>query len=292
MSTIMLHCRTRFGCASHARRIAIACALALSAGGCAQGALDLSAVPNLAPAGAASDATGPATLAEPAAHAPRPPIAVKEPATRAKAALAPAIEQARKLRLAGDKSKALQVLDSAAEKDPKDKAIAKERGLLALELGKVQRAEQILRAAFDPGDADWRLHSGLGSALAAQGKQPEAQLQFAKALELAPDHPSVLNNLALSYALDGKHDEAERLLKRITKTRGVEPKAQQNLALILGLKGKIGEARTLSEAALPPETARVNVGYLESLGASGERARLSRAEPAPQSAVAAADTPR
>lgn len=220
-------------------------------------------------------------------------IAATDPAAKPTArssgpAVTSAIEEARRLRLAGDLGKALRLLDAAAEKAPADKALMMERGLVALEAGQVKRSEALLRQAFDPAAADWRLNSALGSALAAQGKQAEAQLQFAKALEIMPDHPSVLNNLALSYALDGKHEEAEQLLKRVTRLEGAEPKAKQNLALLLGLKGKVGEAQRISEAVLPPDKARVNVSYLESLRAGGERATVSRAHRPEEPAVAVA----
>ncbi len=263
------------------RRGAITLAAAASLAGCAQG-LSLDGFPAPEPNLETSSIT-----TQPSAE--RTAAADSGAARSPKPAAAAVIADARKLRLAGDKLKSLEVLDAAGDKDPKDKDLMKERGLVALEVGKVRQAETLLRRAFDASEPDWRLHSGLGAALAAQGKQPEAQLQFAKALELAPDHPSVLNNLALSYALDGKHDDAEKLLKRVTGTKGAEPKAQQNLALLVGLKGNVGEARKLSESVLPPDTTRINVSYLESLRAGGERATVSRAEPAAPPAVAAAD---
>lgn len=268
-----------------AQRLA-AFAVAASLAGCAQGTLSLDALPSAEPNLETSSITS-----TPAANG-QTATADRSPKRAPKSSVAAAIGEARKLRLTGDKPRALQSLDAAADKDPNDKDLMKERGLVALETGKVKQAETLLRKAFDANEPDWRLHSGLGAALAAQGKQAEAQLQFAKALEIVPDHPSVLNNLALSYALDGKHAEAEKLLKRVTAVKGAEPKAQQNLALLLGLKGNVGEAKKISESVLPPETARVNVGYLESLRAGGERATVSRAdaqaEPAVASAAAAA----
>ena len=119
-----------------------------------------------------------------------------------------------------------------------DRRLQLERGLLALELGDAARAEKLLRQAHDPKAPDWRLHSALGAALASRGKQQEAQVQFAKALALAPDQPSVLNNLALSYALDGKAAEAEQLLRKAQRSAGRTPQMQENLALVLGLRGR------------------------------------------------------
>lgn len=203
------------------------------------------------------------------------------------AILSPAIAEARDKRRAGDKAAALTVLERAARQDPKDTLVQKERGLLLLELGQVKKAESALRIALDAKQPDWRTHSGLGAALAAQGRQPDAQMQFAKALELAPDHPSVLNNLALSYALDGKPAEAERMLKRIPASAQQAKRASQNLALLAGLGGRTQEAEKLAAAALPVEQAKANVALLEQSGASPSQ---SSNEQRPQRAATAAAT--
>lgn len=177
-----------------------------------------------------------------------------------------ALAYARALRAAGAKAEAMAVLDKAARLKGADRTVTLERGLLALDLGETSKAETLLRHAHDPKAPDWRLHSGLGATLAARGRQQEAQAQFAKALALAPDHPSVLNNLALSYALDGKADEAEKLLRKLNRTRGGEAgRMQQNLALVLGLGGKYEEARRVAETALPAPKASGNTAYLRQL---------------------------
>ena len=129
------------------------------------------------------------------------------------------------------------------------------------------KAETLLRAAHDPKAPDWRLHSALGAALASSGRQQEAQAQFAKALALAPNHPSILNNQAIAYALDGKAGEAEKLLRKAAsaKTSPDAGKMQQNLALVLGLGGKYAESRSVAESALPADKATSNVAYLQKL---------------------------
>jgi Flp pilus assembly protein TadD len=208
------------------------------------------------------------------------------PAPERAQASAAAITRARALRAKGEKQRALALLEQAASSDTGNKALLAEQGLLALDLGQVQKAEALLRKAIDAKSPDWRLHSGLGAAISAQGRQAEAQVEFGKALALAPDHPSVLNNLALSYALEGKHEQAERLLRRLAQG-APQSRTRQNLALLLGLKGKIEEARKVSAAALPPDQARANVGYLQALKAGKESASVSRAEPAPASVASA-----
>ena len=201
-----------------------------------------------------------------------------------------AIAYAKALRTSGAKIDAVAVLAASAKAKPGDRQLALERGLLALELGDAAAAETHLRAAHDPKAPDWRLHSALGAALASRGKQPEAQAQFAKALTLAPDHPSVLNNLALSYALDGKTAEAEKLLRRAAALKAMTDgnRLDQNLALVLGLSGKYAEARTAAETQLPAAKASDNVAYLKQLAG----ARAAAASIGPARKEAAADLPQ
>ena len=82
-------------------------------------------------------------------------------------------------------------------------------------------------------------------------------------MALAPDHPSVLSNLALSLALDGKAEEAETLLRKARLSREAAPKVAQNLALVLGLRDRFDEAK--SAGALPEGKGTANVAYLQAL---------------------------
>ena len=185
------------------------------------------------------------------------------------------LKKARQLRLSGQKANALKTLD-AAENSETSPALVKERGMLALELGQLSKAEKLLSRARDEQNPDWRVHSALGAAYSARGNQQAAQLEFSKALKLAPDHPSVLNNLALSYALDGNHDQAERLLRRAAKDDKTKPKTKQNLALILGLNGNIKEARRVSSLVMPRDKAEANTAYFASRKLKS--AKVSRVE--------------
>jgi Flp pilus assembly protein TadD len=193
-----------------------------------------------------------------------------------------ALAYARALRTAGAKPQALAVLEAAAKAEPAHRRLALERGLMALELGDAAKAEKLLRSAHDPKAPDWRLHSALGAALASQGKQQDAQAQFAKALALAPSHPGILNNLALSYALDGKADEAEKVLRNAAaaKANPDAAKVKQNLALVLGLGGKFAEARKVAESALPADKAGANVAYLQKLAQARTSAWAPTSTPA------------
>lgn len=186
------------------------------------------------------------------------------------------LEEARQLRLAGKKAKALKTLDEADNSETIP-ALVKQRGMLALELGQLAKAEKLLTRARDDSEPDWRVHSALGATLSARGNQQAAQLELSKALKLAPDHPSILNNLALSYALDGNHTQAETLLRRAAHDDQSKVKTKQNLALILGLNGDVKEAQRVSSLVLPRDKTEANVAYFASR--KMKPAKVSKAAP-------------
>lgn len=200
-----------------------------------------------------------------------------------------ALQKAHQLRLAGKKAKALKTLDEADNSETAP-ALVKQRGMLALELGQLAKAEKLLTRARDEFEPDWRVHSALGATLSARGNQQAAQLELSKALKLAPDHPSVLNNLALSYALDGNHDQAETLLRRASNDTKSKTKTKQNLALILGLNGNVKEAQKVSALVLPRDKADANAAYFASRKTKPvklSKAASDRLQPRIQSAKAA-----
>lgn len=161
------------------------------------------------------------------------------------------VAAARILRKQGDSSGALGLLDQAASAAPGDARLLRDRGLLALELGALARARDHLQQAVAAGSRDWQTHSALGTALAASGKQKDAQHQFAEALKQAPDHPVVLNNLALALALDGRRDEAEQMLRRAStaQQKGGDVRVAQNLALFGRISDPKGKAADKPPAA-------------------------------------------
>ncbi len=150
-----------------------------------------------------------------------------------------AMAYVRVLKSAGKRNEALAVLDAASDANPAEMMIAVEQGLLALELGQSVKAEGALQKAAGGRDRDWRVLSGLGIAASSQGNQKAAQRHFAQALEVSPNNPAVLNNLAVSLILDRKVDQAEAVLRRAGKAGAPRQQVAQNLALIKALKSEM-----------------------------------------------------
>lgn len=258
-------------------RLALPLSATLMLCACASSGLELAALATGDPASgdaASSNSTAPGAAGPGIVTGTLAPV--QKSADNSDLAASPSIVKARGLRANGDLHGAMSVLETAMRKAPDDHALMRERGLLALELGQIKEAKQLLVKADAAGAPDWRIKSALGSAHAASGDQRAAQREFAAALKLAPDHPSILNNLALSYALDGRHAEAEKLLRTAARAKSAAPKANQNLALLLGLNGNIDEARKVSEASLPKDVATSNISYLERLKTDG--VQISRAK--------------
>jgi Flp pilus assembly protein TadD len=109
---------------------------------------------------------------------------------------------------------------------------------------------------------DWRVFSLLGVAYEQVSRLEDAEAAWKKALELSPDNPAVLSNLAMHAAAAGRAGEAETLLRKAVLQPGSDLKVRQNLALVLGLEGKLDEAEKIQRQDLPPELAEANMAYL------------------------------
>jgi Flp pilus assembly protein TadD len=183
-----------------------------------------------------------------------------------------ALNYAKNLKAMGRKKEALAVLQQAHVYHAKNREHLSEYGRLALDLGQDSTAAQLLERADDPANPDWRVISARGTAMAKQGRYKEAIPFFERALALAPNQASVLNNLALAHAMDGEAKKAEELLRLAEKTAD-DPRVRQNLALVLGLQAKYAEAKAEAVKDLTEENAQANIDLLR---------RIVRAEPKPE----------
>ena len=191
-----------------------------------------------------------------------------------------ALNYARTLKAIGTKDKAMEVLARTYQLNPGNAKLASEYGRLALDMGKVQMAEQLLnRAQHAKGPTDWRVLSALGTVNAKRGEHKKAQTYYLAALRQKPDATSVFNNLALSYALDGRVGDAEDLLKRAVAKGHNTRRVRQNLALVLGLQSKFGEAQQMAQADLNGDKVDNNVSFMRSMVKTTKVASAKSAKP-------------
>ena len=198
------------------------------------------------------------------------------------------LSYARNLKAAGQKEQSFAVLQSLALLHGDSTELASEYGRLALDLGQVQIAQQVLAMADDPMKPDWRIISALGTVQAKQGKYGDAIPFYERALTLAPDQPSVLNNLAMAHAANGEPGKAEDILRRLSEKDG-DTKIKQNLALVLGLQSKHEDARNVAATSdLPPGAAKANTDYVRSMVKDAPPTATAAATPAAASPSIAA----
>lgn len=208
-----------------------------------------------------------------------------------------ALNLAKTLKTSGAKRRAFAVLRNAALQHPNNVAIASEFGRLAVELNQFAAAESILAPIDTAKNRDWRVISARGTIRAKQGKHRKARAFYERALEVAPNEPSILNNIALTYAFDGKPERAESLLRQAADKSNSSKRVTENLALILGLQGRFGEAGQISKKSLPTEIADSNLDFLrrmvrvakapanvvsDSRSATTKAQRIALSDPAPQ----------
>jgi Flp pilus assembly protein TadD len=181
--------------------------------------------------------------------------------------LKPALNYARNLKALGEKNKALAVLQQASSLHDGDPELAGEYGRLALEMDQVNVAARMLQVADDPAKPDWRVISARGTVFAKQGQYKEAIPFYERALTLAQDQPSLLNNLAMAYAMSGDAKKAETLLRQASAgNAGLNNgKVKQNLALVLGLEGRYDEAKSVTAGTEVAATSSENVDMLRSI---------------------------
>ena len=172
---------------------------------------------------------------------------------------------AQALRAENRSAQAVEVLQKAMMQYPKDPAVASAYGKALAEKGDFDEALKVVRSANNPRTPDWKLTSAEGAIQDQLGNPGEARRLYQEALKLAPDEPTVLNNLGLSYVFTNELAKAETTLRRAVAKPAADSRVRQNLALVVGLQGRFEEADRIVSAELSPEEAQANVAYLRSM---------------------------
>ena len=196
-----------------------------------------------------------------------------------------ALNYGKALRLAGQRSQAVAVLEQAAIAHPGDKALLAGYGRALADNGNFEQAFDVLGRAHSPEDPDWRILSAQGAVLDQLGRGEEARQYYASALRIVPDEPSVLSNLALSYVLSKDLAKAEETLRLANSRPDAGQRVRLNLALVVGLRGHMAEAESLAREGRPPEEGAANVAYLKRLLAKQAAAKTAAVSTEPGAAT-------
>lgn len=126
-----------------------------------------------------------------------------------------------------------------------------------------------LKHAIELKPKDWIAYSLLGVAYQQIKRPDDAQAQWAMALQLSPNNPDVLTNIAMTKVVKGDLSGAESLLRTAAAQTSASMQVRQNLALVLGLQGKLGEAEKLLREDLPPQQADADLAWLQQASSHG-----------------------
>jgi Flp pilus assembly protein TadD len=188
---------------------------------------------------------------------PLPPVPARDPA----GLIAAASDHAAK----GDHYRAVSLFDHAIALAPDEAKAWAGAGLALRALGRPGEAMAALcRARFlDPGLAPARI--GIGGLLLDRGFAAEAEAEFAKAIEAAPDWWVGWTNRGLALQRLGRAEEALAPLRHATSLAPDQPEAWHSLATALLLLDRMGEAEVALRRAVAIEPryalAYTNLGW-------------------------------
>jgi Flp pilus assembly protein TadD len=162
------------------------------------------------------------------------------------------------------------VMQAAAVKAPKDFEVLGAYGRALADIGELLQAKDVLSRAYPAERPDWKVLSVQGTVDDRLDDHPGAQRFYREALKIAPDEPSVLNNLGISYALTKKLDLAEDTLRQAAASPRADARVRQNLALVLALAGKFAQAEQVSRQDMSAEAAAANIRAIRAMIAQSD----------------------
>jgi Flp pilus assembly protein TadD len=178
------------------------------------------------------------------------------------------VELAVALRLLGRYEEAAATATRVLVLHPDDQSALLESARAYIEMDKGFYALEPLKKAKTAAPRDWTVYMLEGVAH-EQNEQPEdARTAYLQALQLSPNNPAVLSNLALWYAKRGDTCQAEKLLRTASVQPTANARERQNLALVLGMEGRFTEAEQLMRQDLPPPITDNNLAYLKAEAAT------------------------
>ncbi|RZA35725.1 MAG: tetratricopeptide repeat protein [Lysobacteraceae bacterium] len=156
-----------------------------------------------------------------------------------------AAAEAQLLRDAGRTVEAYALMEAAAKRFPKNPDLLYDFALLAEKIGRVEVMEKLLRDVMTLAPDNHHAYNALGYSLAERNiRLQEAHALIAKALEMAPGDPFIMDSMGwVQYRL-GNLDEAEKQLRNAYALRR-DPEIAVHLGEVLFQKGQQVAAQEL-----------------------------------------------
>lgn len=148
-----------------------------------------------------------------------------------------ALKYAAALREEGYANRAAGILQPFAYNAKSLPGVKTEFAAIQLAQGNNETAERYAQKAVLQNPEDAKAFHYLGIALDAQGKHPEAERAFRKALSLWQGNATpVMNNLALNLSTQGQLEEATQILEEAKKLSPDRVEVERNLRIVRALR--------------------------------------------------------
>ncbi len=146
---------------------------------------------------------------------------------------------------------------------------AARRGLAAalIGMGQPTLAEEQLSPLLQSDSSDYRALNTMGVALDMQGRHAEAQADYRRAIELAPNYLPTRSNFGLSLAITGPPQEAVAQLAPLATVQGSDGRIRQNLAFAYAMAGDFENSLLISRRDMDEKSAQRQLYYYMQLKA-------------------------
>lgn len=141
---------------------------------------------------------------------------------------------------------AVDVLQAGRARHPEDTGLARRLASALADQGKPRQALQIARDLVAARPEDGAMHALLGDVANEIGDRPAAVAAYRDALRLAPDQPTVLNNLA--WTLRDDPAAMEEALALATRAVMLDPQSDSAWDTLAELRWRAGDAAAAIEA--------------------------------------------
>lgn len=184
------------------------------------------------------------------------------------------LERAVTLHRSGRLDEAERIYREVLTRAPRNPEALNLLGLICYQNRDAAAAAELIRQAIASDEAPAKYHANLGTALAALGRNAEAEAAYRAALARDPDHADSHGNLGVVLERAGKLEEAIFHCRRAAELRPDSPTAHNNLGNALQARGDHAAAVEAYRQALAIDPAYVDA--LCNLGMSQLRLRDPR----------------
>lgn len=187
------------------------------------------------------------------------------------------IKMADNLRRIDQNDEAIQLYNYVLKRQPHNIVALEGKGLAHITKGDFASASESLEQVMAMDGNRWRALNGVGLLFVAKNMPNEAVAYFDSALQRAPDHPTVLNNVGLTLALNGDFDRSIAALNRassqVKSKSDTRKRIDLNLALVLGLSGDMERAEQVASRHLSKIALQNNMGLYAKLAGDDKLAK-------------------